>query len=155
MTQERTLRGVAAVGHLAELPPVEAAAVLYFRLWHDGPAAQAQVIADFTMALGPHAGREATQALDQICELCARLGRRPLMRHHLCCKCLGADEACFAQFIAAASDGDREDAVLIATLLVRADMAPSLASLAEFWGLSIKRLSGRSYDRPMASPLYH
>ena len=56
------------------------------------------------------------------------------MRHSVTCKCLGSDESCFANFIATATDGQREDAMLIATLLVRADMAPLVASLAADFG---------------------
>ncbi|GGE59835.1 hypothetical protein GCM10011517_29270 [Actibacterium pelagium] len=66
------------------------------------------------------------------------------MRHELACQCLGADESCFANLIAEAAEGDPEDAMLIATLLVRADMAPCLAALARDVGLALKRMSLRS-----------
>ena len=62
------------------------------------------------------------------------------MRHSVTCKCLGSDESCFANFIATATDGQREDAMLIATLLVRANMAPLVASLAADFGLALKRM---------------
>jgi hypothetical protein len=62
------------------------------------------------------------------------------MRHSLQCKYLGADESCFANFIATAATGEREDALLIATLLVRPDMAPLIASLANYVGLAFKKM---------------
>lgn len=62
------------------------------------------------------------------------------MRHALHCKCLGADEACFANFIATAATGEREDAMLIATLIVRADVAPLIASLAAEVGLAFRQM---------------
>lgn len=134
-------RGGAAVGLMTELAPVEAAAVLYLRLWCNGAAAQGQVRDDFVMLLGPDHGPAAVRSLEQLCDLCVRYGRRPLIRHHVACKCLGGDESCFANFIAAASEGEREDAMWIATMMVRADLAPCLVNLAESLGLALKRMA--------------
>lgn len=141
-------RGAARVGLLADLDAVEAGAVLYLRLWCDGD--RNQVARDFEAALGDAHGEAACRTLDQLCGLCARHGRRPLMRHHLGCACLGADEACFANFIAAAVGGEREDAMLIATLIMRADMAPCAAALAQDLGLALKRMAIRGRLSPRA-----
>ena len=40
------------------------------------------------------------------------------MRHSIECRCLGGDEACFANLVATAAEGEREDALLMATLMV-------------------------------------
>ena len=133
-------RGGAPVGFITELDSIEAASVIYLRLWCDGPDAQAQVWNDFASGLGPDQGRKAVQSFEELCRLCARHGRRPLMRHSVQCKCLGADESCFANFIATAADGEREDALLIATLLVRPDVAPLITSHATNFGLALKRM---------------
>ncbi|SMX44185.1 hypothetical protein [Actibacterium lipolyticum] len=143
MTHPNAKRGGAPVGLLTELPDVEAGAVLYLRLWCEGAVSQAQVSDDFALALGMDHGRRALAAFEQLCDLCVRHGRRPLVRHQVTCKCLGADESCFANFISAAADGQREDAMLIATLLVRADVAPSLTALAEDVGIALKRMVHR------------
>jgi len=137
-------RGGAPVGLVTELGPVEAGAVLYLRLWRDGPEAQLQVWNDFATALGPECGRKALRSFECLCDLCVQHGRRPLMRHHVSCKCLGGDEACFANFIGYASEGEREDALLIATTLVRPDMAPSLAGLAQDVGLALRQMAVRA-----------
>ena len=144
-------RGGAPVGYITELGPIEAAAVLYLRLWCDGPQAQSQVWNDFATALGPENGRKALKSFETLCDLCVRHGRRPLMRHHISCKCLGADESCFATFVGYASDGDREDALLIATTIVRPDMAPVLVGVAEAFGLALKRMVIRT-DQPITKP---
>lgn len=141
MTAQPPSRGGAPVGFLAELDPIEAGAVLYLRMWCDGPAAQAQVWNDFSNLLGPVQGREALKSFETLCNLCARHGRRPLMRHSVSCKCLGADESCFANFVAAAAEGGNEDAIMIATLLVRPDMAPGLMAVAAQFGLALKRMT--------------
>jgi hypothetical protein len=133
-------RGGAAVGLLTELEGVEAASVIYLRLWSDGPDGQAMLWSDLSRTLGRDRGRRTLQAFEQLCRLCARHGRRPLMRHAVECKCLGADEACFANFIACAATGAQEDAMLIATLLVRADVAAQVTSLATDFGLGLRRM---------------
>jgi hypothetical protein len=140
MTVAQHNRGGAPVGFITELDSIEAASVIYLRLWCDGPDAQSQVCSDFTNGLGTEQGRKAFQAFEELCVLCARHGRRPLMRHSVQCKCIGADESCFANFIATATEGEREDALLIATLLVRPDVAPLIASLATNFGLALKRM---------------
>lgn len=134
-------RGGAPVGFIAELDPVEAGAVMYLRLWCSGPRSQGMVRDDFRSLLGPQQGHQALCSLEQICVLCAREGRRPLMRHNVTCKCLGADESCFANFVAAAAEGNNEDAIMIATLIVRPDMAPCLMALATEFGQALKRMT--------------
>ena len=81
------------------------------------------------------------------------------MRHAVECKCLGADEACFANFVALAATGAQEDAMLIATLLVRADVAPQITSLATNFGLGLQQMrpaAPRDLDmtRPQAATLH-
>lgn len=134
-------RGGAPVGYLSELEPVEAGAVLYLRLWCDGPEGQRQVWRNFSKALGPKAGRNAIRTLETLLDLCVQHGRRTLMRHQVACKCFGADESCFANFIGYASEGEREDALLLAATLVRPDMAPLLVDLAQDFGLALRRMS--------------
>ena len=150
MNAVRPPRGGAAVGHVAELDAVAAGAVLCLRRWCDGPAAQARLRDDFAAALGPEAGRSALCAFEALCDLCVRHGRRPLMRHHVACECIGADEACFANFVSLASEGDREDAMLVATILVRADVAICLLAHAEAYGLALRRMALRV--RPTQAP---
>jgi hypothetical protein len=126
---------------VTDLNGIEAASVIYLRLWCDGPDARARVWNDLATSLGTERGRCAVASFEDLCGLCTKHGRRPLMRHSVQCKCVGADEACFANFIAAAAAGEREDAMLIATLLVRADVAPSLTALATDFGLALMRMN--------------
>ena len=53
--------------------------------------------------------------------------------------CAGSDECIFARFVALAAEGAREEAVLMAALIVRADVALALAALAEEVGLGLMR----------------
>ena len=151
MSVAQDKRGGAAVGLITELSGLEAASVIYLRLWCDGADAQLQVRNDFTTCLGADQGRKAVRSFEELCSLCAKHGLRPLMRHSIHCKCLGSDESCFANFIATATEGEREDAMLIATLLVRPDFAPLIAALAADFGLALKRMH-LSAPRDLSAP---
>ncbi|AKS46678.1 hypothetical protein SAMN05444287_1796 [Octadecabacter temperatus] len=141
MKHETISRGGAPVGHLGELDAVEAAAVIYWRLWSQGIDGQRQTKADLHRVLGEKHGFEAASALAQIFDLCVRHGRRPLMRHDINCKCLGADESCIANFIGYASECKREDAALIASLIVTPDLCLPMAALAQTFGLALRRMA--------------
>ncbi len=144
MTAPFRHRGGVPVGQITDLAPIEAEAVLYLRLWCDSLGTKQQVWTDFARVLGVDEGRRALESFESLCDLCARHGRRPLMRHQVTCKCLGADESCFATLIGYASEGAREDALLIAMTLVRPDMAGVLAGLAEEVGLALRRMTLRT-----------
>lgn len=137
-------RGGAPVGFLTELGGVEAASVVYLRLWCDGPEGQTQVWQDFASSLGVEHGQNALTNFEDLCRMFTQHGRRPLMRHGVQCKCLGADESCFANFIGAAACGAREDAMLMAMLMVRPDFAPMTTALATDFGLALKRMNLRA-----------
>lgn len=127
-----------------ELPPVEAAAVLALRMWDDGAAARAHLHGRLSRALGDHAAGAAVEAMAELGRLMARHGRRPLRRHQPGCDCVDADEACFASLITAASEGRHEDALMIAVLMVRPDVAPLLVGLAGNVGHALRRADGRA-----------
>ena len=138
MSHAPTSRGGAPVGHLQDLTPIEAGAVLYLRLWCEGSDAQAQINSDFRLGLGTEVGNDAFAALARLNELIIQNGRRPLMLHALECRCIGADESCFATMIASAADNDYEDSLLLASLMVKAPVASVAASLAFQVGRALK-----------------
>ncbi|MEP2714982.1 hypothetical protein [Pseudophaeobacter sp.] len=151
-------RGAAAVGLLADLPPFEAGAVRYFRYWFSGGAARADLHQAFCNSLGPTRARAAFDCFGALCEFCVTHGRRPLMRHGMSCSCLGADENCFANLLAAAIEGEATDADLLATLLVAPQQAQKLSALAAQSGLFLQQITGgmaprRSY-RPGSATLH-
>ena len=144
MTTAQEKRGGAPVGFLTELDGIGAASIVYLRMWHNGPDSQADVWADLSSSLGADHGRKALKAFETLCSLCSQHGRRPLMLHAINCKCIGSDESCFANFIATAATGEHEDAMLIATLLVRPDIGPIITSLAVDFGLALMLMNLRA-----------
>ena len=152
-------RGFATVGHLQDYDGLTAAAVIYLRMWCDGAQTQAGVMNDLIDTLGTTRGHSAIAALAELCSMCVRHGRRPLCRHGLKCRCVGADEASFAHFVSTAATGEREDAMMIAILLVRPDMAPALTSLATDFGLALKQMNLAApkaiAEMPNGQPVLH
>lgn len=159
MSHHQPIPGGTPVGVIADLDRHAATSVYYLRLWREGPAARAKLWNALASGLGLEEGRRAMSAFEDLINLCARHGRRPMACHSVNCRCLGADEACFAQFVATATSGDREDAMLIAILLVRPDVAPLIAALAADFGHALKRmqLCETPVDprRPAVSPTLH
>ncbi|MEL6584916.1 MAG: hypothetical protein AAFQ36_13895 [Pseudomonadota bacterium] len=120
---------------------VEARSVIYLRLWCEGPDQQAEVWNNLATTLPPHRARKALRAFETLCDLCFRNARRPMMRHDSKCSCVGGDEACFANFVAAAGSCEREDAMLFISNIVRPGAAPILVQFAQEFALALHEMS--------------
>ena len=159
MSQAASQRGAAAVGYLHDLTPIEASAVLYLRLWCEDPDAQEKINSDFRIGLGVDRGDDAYAALSRLTQLIVQNGRRPLMRHALECRCIGADESCFATMIASAAENDHEDSMLLASVMVKAQVASVAACLAFQVASALKSMT-HSCDAMMThvaqpEPMFH
>ena len=139
--------GGAPVGRLDTLQPLEGLSVRALRRWYDG--GREALAEDLGCALGEGHGDRAAQAFDALCRHCLAGCRRPLMRHGGSCLCLGADEAAFAQLVQTATEGEREDALMLACCMVRPDLAPALVHLAQIAGLALSSALV-SWQRPSA-----
>ena len=138
MTNE--FAGARPVGYVADLDAVQAGAILYFRKWRNGKAAQTEIQNEFNTFFGEQKGNEIADIFNLMCECFTRYARRELLYHGLNCECLGSDEACLANLIWYAKNGEREDAMLLAANLVRPDIALVLADLALNFALALKQM---------------
>ncbi|MEM6422009.1 MAG: hypothetical protein AAF698_05415, partial [Pseudomonadota bacterium] len=93
---------------------------------------------------GAREGKRQLAAFETLIETLITHGRRPIMRHGIGCRCLGADECVLANLVGAAGQGDREEAALMAALLVRPGMATTVAAMAEEVGVVLRRMTLRS-----------
>ncbi|OIQ46236.1 MAG: hypothetical protein BM558_00205 [Roseobacter sp. MedPE-SW] len=134
-------RGGVAVGLLADLPPLEAGVVRYFRAWFGGATARADLHQTLCQALGSGLAKSTFESFGALCEFCIAHGRRPLIRHGLTCSCLGADENCLANLVAAATEGEATDADLLAALIVAPQQAQELSLRAAQAGLFLQHLT--------------
>ncbi len=131
--------GAAPVGQLAELPPLERRVIQCLRLWCDAPDGPELMRNELIRRHGRAAADRLAADFAELILTTSRHARRPLMGHAPDCPCAGGDECIFARFVALAAEGAREEAVLMAALIVRADLALTLAGLAETIGLGLMR----------------
>lgn len=141
MKMERDIRGAAAVGQLTEVSPWEAELILNMRLWQDGPTGQTQVWTIYAETFGQAEGRQHLHSFERLLGLIDANMLRPLVRHGVACRCIGSDEAVFANMVRFASDGELHEASLIATLLVRPSHAEHVAVLAGEVGTVVRILA--------------
>lgn len=143
MSYQRSINGGMPVYTLAELDPLEIAAVQALRL-------AAKEMPDLDAAAQNTADRNLIEILD----LWQTHGRRPLCSHAQDCPLVGMDEACFANLVAFATKGDNEDALLIATLLVKPSVAPILAACALCVGMALLQSNRKWPDTAAQNPRF-
>jgi hypothetical protein len=139
MTLRERHPGGAPVARLDGLPPLERRVIRCLRLWCAGPDGERAVRWEIARDGGRGEDERLVARFGELLELTAGNARRPLLGHALDCPCAGSDECIFARFVALAAEGAREEAVLIAALLVRADIAICLTAAAEAVGLGLMR----------------
>lgn len=145
MKHSADMRGAAAVSRLATLPEPEQWLVRCLRQWCELPAPSGELEASLGTCLGPARAHYCLHALDEMLGILARHGRRSLMRHQANCVCVGADEAVFAHFVMVAAAGEREDAMLLASLLVEGPLLVPLVEAARQVGLCFRQAALRGH----------
>ena len=134
---ERNLGGT-PVARLDGLPPLERRVIRCLRLWCAGAEGERAVRCEIARD-DADAGDRLARSFGELIRVTAGNARRPLLGHALECPCAGSDECIFARFVALAAEGSREEAILIAALMVRPELAIYLASVAEEVGLGLMR----------------
>ncbi len=132
--------GGAPVGKMQLLDLEEFTIISFLRRWCDGGIARTQLQKELVINLGYAKGAQFFQSFKSLCEIIFYHGRRTLVRHQTDCSCVGADESCFAQLILRAGNNYKEDAILIALLLVPPHLTSETFALASQIGTSIKSL---------------
>ena len=139
MTAPHRHPGGEPVATLSALPPLERRVIRCLRLWCAGPDGPDEVHRELAGRLGERSADLVVEELGELLRLVAGHARRPLLGHAPECPCAGGDECVFARFVALAAEGAREEATLMAALLVRPDVALCLAGRAETVGLGLMR----------------
>jgi len=137
MKHERNISGAAPVAHLPDLPGLQGLAIGCLRHWNRGGAAAA--LGALRAQMPEARACAAFDALQDLTETLATHIRRPLRCHAPQCHCVGPDEAAFARFVEEAALGDREDALMLASLLVAPRGILPLADAAARLGLGLHR----------------
>ena len=128
--------GSALVGRVADLPPAEGWWIRAFRQWNGEAGNLAE---DMAGLFGADRAERILSRFGELMKILSLHARRPLAAQGSDCTSLCSDEAVFALLCTTATHGAREDAMMIACLMVRPDVAPIAVSLAQSLGLEVER----------------
>jgi len=135
------MAGARPVTTLAGLSEAEALLVCGMRRMAEGPAGVRAWQAELAGAAGPEAAAAACEALRRMRDILAAHGRRTVMHHARGCACVGADEAVLAHVVMTSATGDRDEAMLLASLLVDGPVLVPLVEAAAQAGLQALRFN--------------
>ncbi|MDZ7709035.1 MAG: hypothetical protein U5K36_02240 [Roseovarius sp.] len=142
MKHPRDISGEVPVAAMQGMEPLPTLVIVALRGWNRAGAGAALVTLRDRMTEA-----QAAAAMAAMCDLAGILGvsrRRPLACHAPHCPCVGADEAAFARFVQEAALGDREDALLLASLMVEGPAIIGLTDAASRFGLHLHRATLRA-----------
>ena len=134
------IKGGSPVAIMSDLSWEEHLVIYYFRCCFEGSDALIEIHKEFSFYLDTETANKTIQALQFLFRKLQNNGRRRLVRHDLNCKCVGADENCFAQLVIRSTYRDKKDAILIGVLLTDADLAPELVYAAEAFAVGVQAL---------------
>ncbi|KNX41722.1 hypothetical protein ROTO_16930 [Roseovarius tolerans] len=137
MKHVRTITPDAPVAQMDDMTGLPGIVIACLRHWNRGGAAAALGLLRAHMS-------EATacasfEALQDLTDVLGPHIRRPLRCHAPQCQCVGLDEAAFARFVEEAALGEREEALMLASLLVAPRGIMPLADAAHRLGLTLHR----------------
>ena len=135
-----TTKGGSPVAVISDLSWEEHLIIYYFRCCFEEPQALLEVHEEFRFYLGAEIANKTIGALQFLFNKLQNNGRRRLVRHDMNCKCVGADENCFAQLVTRSTYTDKNDSILIGILLTDADLAPELVYAAEDFAQGVQAL---------------
>ena len=134
------IKGGSPVAIMSDLSWEEHLVIYYFRCCFVGSEALLEIHEEFSFYLGTETANKTIGALQFLFTKLQNSGRRRLVSHDLNCKCVGADENCFAQLVTRSTYADKNDAILIGILLTDADLAPELVYAAEDFAQGVQAL---------------
>lgn len=140
------LAGQITIGRLSDLSEVGQLAVLALRGLDHAPGA---IPRDLVAAIGPLSANKAMARCDDLAQLISQYSTRPLVRNDLHKQQTSGDEAVFAEICTLALSGQREDMLILAMTLCRADVAPCVLPLAEALALTLAQGLARAALRPI------
>ena len=138
--KKRQIKGGSPVAIMSDLSWEEHLVIYYFRCCFVGSEALSEIHDEFSFYLGTETANKTIGALQFLFTKLQNNGRRRLVSHDLNCKCVGADENCFAQLVTRSTNRDKNDAILIGILLTDADLAPELVYAAEDFAQGVQAL---------------
>ena len=120
-TSRFTSAGEVTVGMIEAIPSLERKSILLLR--HANKLASSDEKTEFPPEIREVCMNQGQRfRILKLLDLIALNSRRPLMYHEPTCKCIGADENVFANLIRFSGDGNEDEALILASLIVRSSV---------------------------------
>ncbi len=144
---EITEFGGSPVAVLSSLKREDFLCIFYLRCFCENLTNRKAMSDEFCHYLGNDKGMRIMFTLENIHEILFKKGRKQLVLHNIYCDCVGADENSFIHLISRSTLTDKNDSMLIATIMTNSYIAPQLVKLAEDFAIGIREiLQVVSYD---------
>lgn len=150
MKHARDITGSTTVGDMTGVTHVADMVITCLRQWNrNGAAAAFALLRD---RMGAAQAGASVRALQDLADILEAHMRRPLRCHAPHCSCVGTDEAAIARFVEEAAFGARDDALMLASLLVDCRGILPLTDAAARFGLCVHRAALCAAVRTMPEP---
>lgn len=138
---------------LRELSRTERDVIAILRRWRLGSKDQAEFRALLNQHLGSVHARQTQDALEMLLTTCQQTARHSLSVQPPDCETVSFDEVNLAKMVVCAAQNRREDAMMIACMMLRPDASPLAVASAQALGLGLARLQIRlnRHARSLAS----
>lgn len=131
-----------------DLRPPEARLLAMLRLWHLGPEAQAIIWTELNSEIGALRARACLTAFEDLHKALARYSWQALSFGHPQSQGLTRNEDDILRFVMAATEQDRDMAMLLASYLVRPEALMGIVQTAMRCGLPLLCSECRAQQRP-------
>jgi len=139
MTAMPVPRGGETIASLRSMEPWQSELIVLLRTWCSGPEGPSDVMDKLRVNLSHSEAVDAYRAAGRLLQKVSETTYRPLVRHGISCPCVGADEALLVHLVRLASDGQLQDAALMAGLLSGPSHAEHIGILAGELGEILRR----------------
>ena len=136
--------GATPVGLLVELEDIEERSISIFRAFNSHEHDRFDLISYLLISLGSTRGKEFITCLKEINEILQEHGRRRFEFRNINCRCIGSDEALFAEIIRASSVDQIDDVKIMSSLFLDANLIIPFSKLTERLSFWLKNLIKRT-----------
>ena len=136
--------GATPVGFLVELEDIEERSILILRTLNSHEYDRFDLISYLLISLGRTRGKELIDCLEEIYKILQKHGRRRFEFRNINCRCIGSDEALFAEIIRASSVDQIDDVKIMSSLFLDANLIIPFSKLTERLSFWLKNLIKRT-----------
>ena len=128
------------ISNLSYLSENELLSIFYLRCFSESKSSKKNLENELCSYLGKKKGLEILFYLESLYEILLKKGRKKFILHSVNCNCVGLDENSFIHLISFSAFKDKNEAMLIATIMTNSNIAPQLVLIAQEYAKGIDEL---------------